>query len=589
MRNIFCIVLLCLTALACTEKDAAEPVVVNHSTKNENRSIEVIADEYLAALLQRHPEIGTNYSLPGARHDRLFDNSLHALTAWQAREDTWLRELEQTGSPAEVGSRDWVSYGILHETLSAEKASRLCRRELWSASTTTSWHNYWPSLFEIQPVDTADQQQQAIDRLEALAVYIDTEITNLRLGLAEGFSAPRVTVEKVPEGIHALIAEDSPLLNPAVRVNDPDYTVKLRAVFDNKTVPAINRYAQFLKNEYLPQAREQIALSANPRGSECYPTLVRYFATIQPSAEEIHQLGLEMIAGVRDEMQIIIDEHFQGETIESLMKNLNSDPDYTFRTRDDVLSYALDSLDASKAAMPEAFGRLPKADMLIKPYPAYREAGGTGEYHSSSEDATRPGIYYIAVVDPTHRSIAGQQSVLYHEGYPGHHLQGAIALELGDSVHPIARYVWNSGFGEGWALYSERLADELGLYSGPLDKIGLLSDQAARAARLVVDSGLHTKDWGRQQAVDYMLANTAWPPGDIESEINRYISWPGQANSYMLGMLEIRRLRNLAESELGQSFDIREFHDRVLGNGNITLPMLEESIQAWITLVKNRE
>ncbi len=154
---------------------------------------------------------------------------------------------------------------------------------------------------------------------------------------------------------------------------------------------------------------------------------------------------------------------------------------------------------------------------------------------------------------------------------------------------PIARYVWNSGFGEGWALYSERLADELGLYSGPLDKIGLLSDQAARAARLVVDSGLHTKDWGRQQAVDYMLANTAWPPGDIESEINRYISWPGQANSYMLGMLEIRRLRNLAESELGQSFDIREFHDRVLGNGNITLPMLEESIQAWITLIKNRE
>jgi len=217
-----------------------------------------------------------------------------------------------------------------------------------------------------------------------------------------------------------------------------------------------------------------------------------------------------------------------------------------------------------------------------KPYPAYRENSGTGEYHASSEDGTRPGIYYIAVRDPERRSIAGQQSVLYHETYPGHHLQGAIALELGDRVHPLARYLWNSGYGEGWALYSERLADELGLYSGPLDRLGMLSDQAARAARLVVDSGIHTQGWSRQQAVDYMLSNTAWQPGDSHAEVDRYIAWPGQAPAYMLGMLEIRRLRNRAEAELGEEFDLREFHDRVLGTGSITLPMLEESIEAWI-------
>lgn len=583
MRNLFIIILACFTCLACSEKDTAEPTLSNKTTPPETRSIEAIADEYLAALLERHPEMGTNYSLPGARHDRLFDNSPQALTAWQSREDAWLQELERVGSPQLVGSRDWVTYGILHETLAGEKASRLCRSELWSASTSTAWHTVVPSLFEIQPVDTPELQQQALDRLGALAGYIDTEISNLRQGLAEGFSAPRLTVEEVPSSVRALLADDSPLLNPAVRVNDPQYTAKIRAVFDTEAAPAIERFAHFLENEYLPQARKEIALSFNPDGAACYPALVRYFATIQPSAEEIHQLGLSQIASIRAEMQAIIDVHFQGESIESLMKNLNSDPDYTFGSREDVLNYALASLDASKAAMPEVFGRLPKADMLIKPYPAYREAGGTGEYHSSSEDGTRPGIYYIAVADPNHRSIAGQQSVLYHEGYPGHHLQGAIALELGDRVHPIARYLWNSGFGEGWALYSERLADELGLYSGPLDRIGLLSDQAARAARLVVDSGLHTRGWGRQQAVDYMLANTAWPPVDIESEVNRYISWPGQANSYMLGMLEIRRLRNLAEAELGQDFDIRGFHDRVLGSGSITLPMLEESILEWIS------
>jgi uncharacterized protein (DUF885 family) len=172
--------------------------------------------------------------------------------------------------------------------------------------------------------------------------------------------------------------------------------------------------------------------------------------------------------------------------------------------------------------------------------------------------------------------------VLYHETYPGHHLQGAIALELGDRVHPLARYLYNSGYGEGWGLYSERLADELGLYAGPLDRIGMLSDQAARAARLVVDSGMHTMGWTREQAVDYMLANTAWVPGDIQAEIDRYIAWPGQATAYMLGMLEIRRLRNLAEARLGEQFDLRTFHDRILENGRVTLPMLKESVEAWI-------
>jgi uncharacterized protein (DUF885 family) len=225
---------------------------------------------------------------------------------------------------------------------------------------------------------------------------------------------------------------------------------------------------------------------------------------------------------------------------------------------------------------------------VIKPYPAFAESG-SGEYQSSSEDGTRPGIFYIAVRDPEHRSRATQQSTLFHETYPGHHLQGAIALELGDKVHPLARYLWNSGYGEGWALYAERLAQELGLYSSPLDQMGMLSDQAARAARLVIDSGIHTRGWSRQQAVDYMMNNTGWAPVDIQNEVNRYISWPGQANSYMLGMLEIRRLRNLAEAELGEQFDIREFHDRILENGSMTLSMTEKAVLAWIEKMKQEQ
>ena len=582
MRNLIPGVFLSFFSFACSE-NASDPIPLAETVvAPAQRSIEMVADEYLAAYLERFPEIGTNYSLPDARHDRLFDNSTTALSAWQGRVDVWLEELEAIGPPNAIGSRDWVSFGVIYSSLTASKAIRVCHNELWSASTATAWYNTIPSLFEIQPVDSAELQQQALDRLNSLAVYIDNEINNLRRGIKLGYSTPRVTAVDVPAAVRGLLADDSPLFSPGVRSQNAAYIARLREVFDQVAAPAIERFAQFMEDEYLPQARQDISIAANPNGAECYPQLVRYHATIAPTAGQIHTLGLQQIAGIREEMQAIIDESFEGETVESLMKNLNLKPEYTFKTREDVLNYALASVDAAKAAMPRAFGLLPRADMLIKPYPAYRENSGTGEYHSSSEDGSRPGIYYIAVVDPTHRSIAGQQSVLYHEGYPGHHLQGAIALELGDRVHPVARYLWNSGFGEGWALYSERLADELGLFDGPLDKIGLLSDQAARAARLVIDSGLHAKGWSRQQAVDYMLANTAWAPTDIESEINRYISWPGQATAYMLGMLEIRRLRDLAESGLGDKFKLRGFHDRVLGTGSITLPMLEESITAWI-------
>ncbi|MFC1797595.1 DUF885 family protein, partial [Pseudomonadota bacterium] len=525
----------CLILGGCKE-DPSVPQAVSPKLSAE-RSIEALADEYLAAVLERKPEMGTAYSIPGARHDALYDNSLEALAAWQVREDAWLKELDDIGAPVEIGSRDWVTHGVLRAALAGSIARRVCRSELWQASSATAWHTNKPFVFEIQPVDTPDLQLQAIDRLQQLVVFIDTEIANLRQGLALGYSAPRLTVVPAVAEIRALLADDSPLLSPGLRSEDEVFREKVRAVFDDDVAPAVERFVQFLETEYLPQAREEIGLEFNPDGAECYPALVRYFVTIDLPADEIHRVGLVQITGIRTEMQAVIDQHFPGESIESLMRNLNTDPQYTFTSRDEVLQYSLDSLDSAKLKMQEAFGRLPGAEVIIKPYAAYRE-NGTGEYHSSSEDGTRPGIYYIAVSDPEHRSRAVQQSVLYHETYPGHHLQGAIALELGDRVHPIARYLWNSGYGEGWALYSERLADELGLYSGPLDRMGLLSDQGARAARLVIDSGIHTQGWTRQQAVDYMLANTAWPTKDIQSEINRYIAWPGQANAYMLGMLE---------------------------------------------------
>ena len=544
-------------------------------------AIEQLADDYLAELKESDALMGTYYSIDGSRHDRLPDNSLAAMAAWEAKEDAWLAKLARIGAPAEIGSRDWVTYGLLKEQLEGATATRICRNELWGASTTTSWHTWLPFVFDIQPLETTDLRAQALARLGAVRTYIDNEIANLREGLRLGYSAPRVTVEAVPDQVRSLIGPDSIFVGPAARSDDTDFQAAVTEIYDEQIAPALHRYADFIEYEYLREARETLAVLGNLDGEACYPALVRAFVTVGVPAKQIHAVGLEQVANIRQELQVTLDEHFGGGDVSEFLRRVNEDPAFTFDTEQAVLKYSTDALDAAKAAMPKAFGVLPKADVLVKPYPEFAKSG-SGEYHSSSEDGTRPGIFYIAVTDPTGRSRSNQLATLHHETFPGHHLQGAIALELGDQQHPLARYLWNSGYGEGWALYSERLADELGLYPTPLDRIGLYSDQIARASRLVIDSGLHTMGWTRQQAVDYMMANSGWAPVDIQNEIDRYISWPGQATSYMLGMLEIRRLRALAENTLGDDFDIRGFHDRVVGMGSITLPMLEVSVEAWI-------
>ena len=551
------------------------------ATHPDSRSIDAVADDYLAAYLDYFPIVATFRDLPGFDHDRLRDNSAAGLTRWQTTQDRLLAELEAIGEPADIGSRDWISWGILHHELSSAVAARVCRVELWEVSTTTAWHTSLPFVFDAQPVATDADREQALDRLRAVVDFLRNETDNLRRGLELGYSSPRVTVEKVPEQIRSLLDEGNPFTGMASRSEDPAFADTVGDVFAGEVAPAIRAFADFVEDEYLPAAREELSIAGNPDGAACYSARVRYFATVAPSADEIHRLGLEQIAGIRAEMQALIDREFGGGDIESFLQRVSSDPQFTFETEQAVLDYSNAALDAAEQRMPDVFGRLPKADVIIRPYPDFA-ASGVGEYHEPSVDGSRPGIFYISVRDPQNRSKASQLSTLYHETWPGHHLHSALALELGDSVHPVAGYLWNSGFGEGWALYSERLMQELDMYPDPIDEFGLLSDQAARAVRLVIDTGLHTKGWTRQQAVDYMVANTTWARVDIESDIDRYISWPGQANAYMLGMLEIRRLRTLAEDTLGEEFDLRAFHDLLLEDGGLTLPMLDRKVRAWI-------
>jgi len=287
-----------------------------------------------------------------------------------------------------------------------------------------------------------------------------------------------------------------------------------------------------------------------------------------------------MVDQIAAEMKEIAQQSFQTSDVQALLQSLRTDKKYTFKNRQELIAFSQAALDRAKAGARADFGLWPKADVIIQPYPAFREKNGPNEYNSPAEDGSRPGVFLINAYQPEKHSRVEDESTAFHETIPGHHLQGAIALERKD-IHPIGRYFANSGYAEGWALYTERLADELKLFSSDVERLGMLSDQQLRAVRLVVDSGIHTMGWTRQQAIDYMLAHTAEGERDATSEVDRYIIYPGQAASYMLGMMEIRKARDAAEKSMGSRFDIKAFHDRVLEDGGVPLTFLKEKIERW--------
>jgi uncharacterized protein (DUF885 family) len=577
--------LVCVAALACGR--GAERTVTRQAADDRVRAL---AETYLAGYFDRNPDVATVYGVPGRRHDKLPDNSLQALHEWHAKEDAWLTEATQIDPSTIDRAPLGATYAIVREALEGSIAARVCRSELWNASQMTGWQIQDGYLVTIQPVGADQARSDALARWSALPKYIDTEIANLREGLRLGYSAPKGNVRIVIDQMRSLTStpiKDSPFDSPSLRDKTPSFQKAFDALVSDQIHPAIERYRDFLEHEYLPAAREATPVSANPNGASCYDASVRSHSSLSVPAKDIHALGLQQIDSLTAEMKTIAARSFHANDVPALLQQLRTDPKYTFKSRAELIAYSQAALARAKAAAPQWFGLLPKADVVIQPYPAFREKNGPGEYNPPAEDGSRPGIFFINAYDPTHSSRSGPESVAFHETVPGHHLQGSIALER-QEIHPIGRYVFNSGYVEGWALYAERLADEMKLYSADLDRLGMLSEQAWRASRLVIDPGLHTLGWTRQQAIDYMLAHTTASPGDAASEVDRYIIYPGQATSYMLGMLEIRKARDEAQKTMGSAFDIKAFHDRVLEDGGVPLTFLRDKIRSWARTGKSR-
>src|SRR5262245_30669295 len=568
-----------LLTLACGAGQPQAP-----PTPAADERVKALADAYLDGFFSRNPDQVTLYGVPGRRHDKLPDNSLNALRAWQAREDGWLKELQQI-DPAAIGSAPLrATHAILREALEGSIAARVCRTELWTVSQfVNGWQVQDGYLVTIQPVGSDEARTDALARWSTLPAYIDTEIANLREGLQAGYSAPKGNVRLVIDQMNSLITtppKESPFDSPSVREKTPDFQTAFDRLVREQIVPAFTRYRDFLQREYLPAARDAVGVSANPNGAACYDASVRAYSSLPVPARDVHATGEREVARLDAEMKAIGERSFGTGDVPKLLERLRTEKQFLFRNRDDLIGYSQAALARAKAAMPDWFGLMPKATVVIEPYPKFREKSGPNEYNPPAEDGSRPAVFFINAYRAETKSRAPAESTAFHETIPGHHLQGAIALERKE-IHPIGRYLGNSGYSEGWALYTERLADEMKLYSGDLDRGDMPSSQAFRASRLVVDSGLHALGWTRQQAIDFMVTHTAEPKDDVVSEVDRYIINPGQATSYMLGALEIAKAREDAKKSLGERFDIKAFHDRVLEDGAVPVSFLTSKIRAW--------
>jgi len=434
-------------------------------------------------------------------------------------------------------------------------------------------------------VGTEDARRQVLARWHAIPAYIATETANHREGLRRGYTAPRGNVQIALNEIDTLLAtptEQSPLYDPARRDSTPGFRAELAQVIEGEIVPAMRAYRDFLAGEYLGRARTEIGVYANPHGSDCYGASIRATTGLALTADSVHRLGIATVEQLEEEMERTAIRAFGTSDVSRLLERLRSDTAYTFRTREEMLVRARDALERARGAIPRWFGRLPRAPVVVEPYPAFRERQSVGEWNPPAEDGSRPGIYYLSTYDPRHKSRADLEPLSFHETIPGHHLQGTIALERGDTIPRIARYFWSPGMGEGWAEYAEQLADEMGLYSSDTARFGMLADITLSATLLVVDTGIHQFGWTRAQAIDYIREHTHVPLLRAEVGVDRYPVWPAQGLSYGLGRLEIRRLRAFAEQRLGARFDIRAFHDHVLENGAVPLPLLRAAIEQWV-------
>lgn len=511
----------------------------------------------------------------------------HAIAQRQQYNDAVLDNLKNI-DPSKLSDAQLMNYRLFKYERETEQQSYLFQDKYFPVNFLSGWHTYFAEAPANMAFLTANDYDNFLVSLADYPRFNQENINLMKTGIKNGYTHYCKTFENYSSSISAHIVkkpENSALYEPFTRIpstfsaeQKATYQNKAKALISSKVVPAYQHFYDFFENDYMPNCRAEPGISSVKDGLDYYKYTVNYYTTTNATPKQIHELGLKEVARIKTQMQNIIDKVGFDGTYAEFLEFLANDKQFYATDAQDLLEKTAFITQKMYGKLPTYFGHLPRNTFTIK------GSASRGAFYMPPPDNRSPGTYFLAST-PKIQPLYNLEALSLHEAIPGHHLQNAVAMEL--NVPQFRRTLSHSAFGEGWGLYSERLGKEAGFYQDPYSDFGRLGYEMWRAVRLVVDTGIHAFGWSRQKAIDYLADHTALPQSAVEDQIDRYISWPGQALSYKMGELKIRELRAKAEKELGAKFDIRQFHDTVIGQGSLPMAVLEAVINEWIAQQKS--
>jgi uncharacterized protein (DUF885 family) len=566
------------------------PVLAQADTRQKSGELHAIIDAYWDYQLGQYPEFASSLGVDDPT-GRVSDASLEAEDARVEKAKAWLSQLDAIDT-ASLSEDDKTNYGILRRSLAEQIEANTFGQRTINFTNRGGWHQNFASMQNNLPFRNAQDYQTYINRLKQYATVNDQSIAVANQALAGGYVQPCVSMEGYETSISGLVTdspEASRFYQPFLRkrpetideVTFNALAAEAAGTITNIINPAVQKHLDWYNSDYAPNCATAPGVSAQPGGSEYYDFRIRQMTTTTKTADEIHNIGVSEVARIRAEMVEVAKEAGY-DTREAFIEHLRTDPKYYAKTPEELMEKVARVTKIIDGKMPSIIGKLARLPYGIKEIPAETAEGTTTAYYNpGSPDVGIAGFYYVNTSKLDQRPFWEIPALSVHEAVPGHHQQIALQQEL-DMPDFRKHGAFFTAFVEGWGLYSERLGIEMDLYDTPAKNMGRLSYEMWRACRLVVDTGIHSKGWSKQRAIDFMTDNTALSEANIEAEVNRYISWPGQALAYKMGELKIRELRGKATRELGDKFDLRAFHDVVLGQGAVPLDMLEDQVNRWI-------
>ena len=527
-------------------------------------------------------------------YDReIFPLGDHTEERYQADYDFYGTLLEKINgiTVAKLTSEDRISFKLLKFLVEDHRANFEFQTHLNPLLSDSGFHN--SLVYRVRPLTSKKQSIAYLKMLQAITIFVDQNLILLKKGLESGVSQPLIIFDGYESSYDKHITETvennfyfSPFKNLPDQFSSEEKDSLMsvaHATIQKDVIPSFQKIKTFFETEYYPQTRKAIGVSQTPNGSAFYKDRIAYYTTLDMTAEEVHQLGLKEVAKIKNTMEAIITEvEFQG-SFEDFFAFLRSDKQFYAQSGDELLMRARDIAKRLDEQLPKFFKTLPRTPYGVAAVPdAIAPKYTGGRYIPTRPNSTNPGYYWVNTYNLPSRPLYVLPALTAHEAVPGHHLQMALNSELSTEIPSFRRSLYLSAYGEGWGLYTEALAGEMGIYTTPYERFGQLTYSMWRACRLVVDTGIHAFGWSKEQAVEFMTANTALSFHEINTEVDRYISWPGQALAYKIGELKISELRQKTENALGDQFDIREFHNIILQKGTLTLPLMEEEIAAYI-------